>query len=75
MEDLYVFLDESGNFDFTEKGTKHFVVCAYVSNNPINSHIEMQVLKYLLLSSGYEQECFHATEDMQDVRNSINKLL
>ena len=75
MENLYIFLDESGNFDFKSSGTKHFVVCAYSTVVPHYLVSEMYDLKYELLRDGYEQECFHATEDEQFIRNAMYKII
>jgi NADH dehydrogenase/NADH:ubiquinone oxidoreductase subunit G len=75
MSNLYVFIDESGNFDFSLKGTRHLVMCAYSTFEPEQSSAEFQKLKYAFLSNGIEQECFHATEDLQEVRNGVFNLI
>lgn len=75
MNTLYIFIDESGNFDFSTRGTRHLVMCAYSTNQPEKDTTEFQNLKYSLLSDGVEQECFHATEDLQKVRDSVFKLI
>jgi hypothetical protein len=74
MKCLYVFVDESGNLDFTPKGTKYFVLSAITATTPIKSSNILQGLKYDLLaegSGGSELECFHASEDSQAVRNAV----
>jgi len=38
MSTLYIFLDESGNFDFSPKGTKYFVLSAVSTLDPVASH-------------------------------------
>lgn len=32
---LYLFIDESGNFDFSPKGTKYFVLTALATFDPL----------------------------------------
>ena len=71
MKTLYIDLDESGNFDFSERGTKHFVLCAMTTFEPISTQEPLQALKYDLLEEGHDIEYFHASEDMQMVRNRV----
>jgi hypothetical protein len=68
---LYIFIDESGNFDFTEKGTKYFILTGFVTFNPVINREKLLSLKYELLASGYDQKFFHATSDRQIVRNKV----
>lgn len=75
MDTLYIFLDESGNFDFSLTGTKHLVMCAYSTTEPQQHTLDLQMLKYQILAQGYEQECFHATEDRQFVRDEVYKII
>jgi len=74
MSCLYVFVDESGNLDFSLKGTRHFVLAAVTARLPIESSNKLQELKYHLLSTGSggdEYENFHASEDKQTVRDKV----
>lgn len=75
MKTLYILIDESGNFDFTSSGTKYFVVSGYLTTNPSDAVVDLYTLKYRLLSLGYEQECFHATEDKQFIRNDMYNII
>ena len=34
---LFVFVDESGNFDFSALGTRHFVMSAVAATAPLES--------------------------------------
>ncbi len=78
---LYIFIDESGDFNFKENGSKHFLMSALITNN-INSARPLNDLKYELIETvgndPYSLEYFHATEDRQRVRNvvlrSINEM-
>ena len=68
---LFVFVDESGNFDFSDKGTKHFVMAGVAALAPLHSAAEMQALRYQLLAEGIDVPSFHATEDKQFVRDRV----
>jgi hypothetical protein len=71
---LYVFVDESWNMDFSEKGTKYFVLAAVTTLNPIESSVALQTLKYSLLNEwngGEDFQHFHATEDRQIIRDRV----
>ena len=70
-KDLFIFVDESGNFDFSPSGTSHFVFAAVATNNPAYSSSRMNSVKYQLLSDGIDVSDFHATEDKQVVRDSV----
>lgn len=72
---LYVFIDESGNFDFTPRGTKHYVVNALATYDPVNKRNELVRYRYKLLKEGYNQEYFHAAEDQQFIRDEVFRLL
>jgi len=68
---LYIFIDESGNFDFSPKGTNYFVLTSISTVKPLNARKCFLELRYRLLRSGIDQEFFHATEDKQAVRDSV----
>lgn len=80
---LYIFIDESGNFDFTPKGTKYFVLTAASTVAPLKDRDELlkrvHELKYAGWNLGQSDYCFHATEDKQEVRdwvfNAIKELV
>jgi hypothetical protein len=74
-QNLYLFLDESGNFDFTNKGTKYFVLTAIATTDPIIERISLVDLRYKLLSEGSDVEYFHASEDMQKTRDAVFEIL
>lgn len=72
---LYIFIDESGNFDFTPTGTKYFALTAVSTLSPLKSREELlqrvYELKYQGWKEGQSDYCFHATEDKQDVRDWV----
>jgi len=72
---LYMFLDESGNLDFSEKGTRHFLLTAVTKERPFNAFRDLVDLKYDLIESGLGIEYFHASEDRQEVRNKVFSII
>jgi RNA binding exosome subunit len=72
---LYLFIDESGNFDFSPKGTKYFVLTGFTTFDPNVKRGDLVKLRYRLLSEGLDQEYFHATEDKQTVRDEVYAFL
>jgi hypothetical protein len=68
---LFVFIDESGNFDFSTSGTRHFVMAAVITSVPLSSANVLQSLRYKLLAQGRDIQSFHATEDRQYVRDQV----
>ncbi len=78
MKCLYIFVDESGNLDFSQKGTKHFVLSAITAVAPIDSSNKLQKLKYDLLADGTggnQFEYFHASEDTQATRDKVFEII
>ncbi len=72
---LYLFLDESGNFDFSPKGTKFFILTSFTTFNPIFKRDKLIELRYKLLSEGIDEGFFHASEDRQTTRDAIFSIL
>lgn len=72
---LFIFFDESGNFDFSNSGTRFWSLGALCTYNPIEGRDEFLRLGYCLAEDGRGQECFHATEDKQDVRDRVFGLI
>lgn len=70
---LYIFLDESGNLDFSAKSgaTKYYVLSAVTTTNPLATAQELQSLKYVHLKDDTDIESFHASEDKQAIRDSV----
>lgn len=74
---LYLFIDESGNFDFSPGGTKHFILTALSTTDPYSIGAPLLGLRYELLpnySGGRalgENGYFHASEDDQSVRDTV----
>lgn len=70
-KDLFIFIDESGNFDFTPSGTSHFVLGGVATTSPASSAKEFLTLKYRLLKEGNDVSEFHASEDRQIIRDQV----
>lgn len=75
MADLYIYVDESGNFDFSPKGTEYFVITSASFLDPQKHKKKFDDLKYTLLKDGCDIEGFHASSDKQDTRDQVfNKI-
>lgn len=72
---LFVFFDESGNFDFSPNGTRYWSLGALCTFHPAEGREAFLDLSYALADEGLGQECFHATEDKQAVRNRVFELI
>jgi hypothetical protein len=68
---LYIFIDESGNMDFSSSGTKYFTITSLAKIRPFAVYIPLTNLKYDLWEKGFEFEYFHASEDSQITRNEV----
>ncbi|MEY4418057.1 MAG: hypothetical protein RIQ88_495 [Actinomycetota bacterium] len=72
---LFIYLDESGNLDFASSGTKHLVMSAVSTQDPATILKLIGNLKYELLAAGINVPNFHASEDVQIVRNRFFAIL
>ncbi len=72
---LYVFLDESGDFDFSINGSRYFIVTALSVIRPFDAVFPLEELKYDLWESGLRIESFHASEDRQFVRDKVFNII
>lgn len=68
---LYIFLDEAGNLDFSQNGTRYFVLGGITKERPFQAYKELTELKYDLVERGMGLEYFHAAEDTQTTRNQV----
>jgi len=68
---LYIFLDESGNFDFSNSpgATEWFHLTSLSTTNPEKGLVEFYRAKHEFIISGQDIPCFHASEDKQAVRD------
>lgn len=81
MNTLYLFIDESGNFDFSPNGTRFFVLTVLSTTNPFEIGSPLLKLRYDLLPNYAcgprmeEHGYFHASEDIQEVRNYVFSII
>lgn len=81
MNTLYLFIDESGNFDFSPNGTRFFVLTVLSATSPFEIGSPMLKLRYDLLPNYAcgprmeEHGYFHASEDIQYVRNHVFSII
>lgn len=65
---LWLFLDESGNFDFSSTGTKYFIMTCLAACRPFEACHDLMDAKYDCYENGVIIKKFHATEDNREVR-------
>lgn len=70
-----LFLDEAGNFDFSEKGTPFLMVCATLLDISAVRSGELSGLRYELNAQGHDIECFHASANTPYVRGAFMRRL
>lgn len=75
VRSLFMFIDESGNFDFSARGTTHFLMAGVVALEPYLTSVLMQRLRYKMLAQGHDIEYLHASEDRQVVRDEVFSVL
>lgn len=68
---LYIFLDESGDLDFSPSGSKFFLMTCVAVRRPFPWEYKLAELRFDLIESGRDIEYFHATEDKQPVRDKV----
>lgn len=72
---LYVFLDESGNFDFSANGSTYMVFGAVVLRRPFTIYHNLVDARYDLIEAGHDLAEFHAGQDRQAVRDVVFKVI
>ena len=68
---LYLYIDESGNLDFTDGGTEWFIVTGIVMRRPFDAATSLLTFKYDCIEDGIDIERFHASEDVDIVRTGV----
>ena len=71
----YIFLDEAGNFDFSPKGTRYFVLTSVSARRPFAPHGPLDDYKHDCLEFGLDTEYFHCAEDNPRVRRRVFELI
>jgi len=73
---LYLYLDEAGNFNFNEYGSKYFILTCVVMRRPFDEvHGKLLDIKYDCIEIGLDLERFHASDDQQKTRDSFYSVL
>ncbi len=67
----YIFLDEGGNLDFSNSGTKYFTLTGVLMERPFVLDPILTDLRFDLIEEGLELEEFHATVNKQATRNRV----
>lgn len=70
---LYLFLDESGNLDFSDKGSRYFIITSLGTQRPFDLFHDLATLKYDLMEStqSLDLEYFHASNDSKKLRQPV----
>jgi len=71
VNSLNVFIDISGNYDFSSSGTKYLVLTSLLCTDICPGVIELYICKHRLIDQGIDVAYFHAAEDKQIVRNEV----
>ena len=67
----YLYIDEAGNLDFGEQGTRFFVLTGVVMRRPFRHLSGLLDARYDALEAGLDVEYSHASEDRQAVRDQV----
>ena len=65
----YIFLDESGNFDFGASGTRYLVLTSVGMCRPFPAGDRLDDYKYHCIETGTDIERFHCYADRWGVRH------
>ena len=71
----YIFLDESGNFDFGPRGTRHLVLTSVSMRRPFPASIRLDDYRHSCIEAGADIEYFHCHADRWNVREAVFKAI
>lgn len=71
MPTLHIHLDEAGNWHFTPRGSKHFILAIAWTFEPEPLAHALTGLRFSMLAEGTNLECFHASPDRQTTRDRV----
>lgn len=74
-ETVYLFLDESGNFDFSMNGTKYLILTSVSMRREFPAVTGLGAYRYDCLEGGMDIEYFHCASDKWPVRNEVFDLI
>ena len=72
---MYIFLDESGNLDFSARGTRYFVLTSVSMERPFPMYEALDAYKYDCLEYGLANERFHCSSDNRHVRGRVFSII
>ena len=80
---IYIFVDEAGDMDFSQKGSKYYMFNFLIKQRPFNLHEYISNYRYSLLERNLDPlndsrlniESFHACEDNQYIRHKIFNII
>lgn len=78
MATLHIYLDESGNFTFTTRGSRFYIFTVAWTYNPAPLANDLSVLRYQLIKDGHfrpgvitDLSGFHACDDPRPRRDAV----
>lgn len=71
----YIFLDESGNFDFSANGSRYFVLTSVSLRRPFPLTGQLDEYRHECLEFGLNLESFHCANDNRHVRGRVFELV
>lgn len=74
-DSVYLFLDESGNLDFSSRGTRYFVLTSVSMRRPFEINETLDDYRYRYIESGANLEYFHCYNDRKAVRDVVFGLI
>ena len=75
LDHTYIFLDESGNFDFSTSGTRYFLLTSVSFNRPFPMTNALDTYRHDCLEFGLDMESFHCANDNRHVRERVFDLI
>lgn len=80
---VYIFVDEAGDMDFSQKGSKHYMFNFLVKTRPFQLHEYIANYRYELLERNLDPfvkevldiEAFHACEDNRYIRQRMFEII
>ncbi len=71
MNNLYVFVDISGDYTFSSKGTTYLICTSIMCTDILLGVNQLCLCKHRQIDNGLDITHFHATEDKQATRNEV----
>ena len=71
----YIFLDESGNFDFSTSGTRYFMLTSVSLYRPFSMTDALDAYRHDCLEFDLDMESFHCANDNRYVRGRVFDLI